>query len=65
MSVKFLYKKEIACILGVSARTLRFWLNVKYYKDLHKLGYEKHYKQLTPSQVKYLAEKLDFNPTTN
>lgn len=55
------YKYEIAEKIGVSNSTLRKWLNVKYYVELQKLGYEKRQKYLTIKQINYLREILCFD----
>lgn len=55
------YKYEIAEKIGVSSSTLRKWLNVKYYVELQKLGYEKRQKYLTIKQINYLREILCFD----
>lgn len=54
------YKYEIAEKIGVSCSTLRKWLNIKYYVELQKLGYEKRQKYLTIKQINYLREILCF-----
>lgn len=46
-----LTKKELAQKIGVSTRTLRSWLNDKYYKELEAVGYYKTQRKLTPKQV--------------
>jgi hypothetical protein len=56
-----LNKKELAEQLGVTSRTLRIWLNERYYNDLVKLGYKKHDKVLNPRVLCYLFDKLDLN----
>lgn len=54
------YKYEIAEKIGVSKTTLRKWLNVRYYEELKKLGYQKSQKYLTIKQINYLQEILCF-----
>jgi transposase len=55
------YKYEIAEKIGVSKTTLRNWLNIKYFSELQKLGYEKRQKYLTTKQINYLREILCFD----
>ncbi len=57
-----LYKNEVARSLKVSARTLRYWLNDRYFIELSKLGYKKTDKILTPKQLNYLHDKIDLTP---
>jgi len=64
MSSKCLYKYEVAIRIGISHTTLSRWLNVRYYNDLVKLGYYKKQKILTFKQLRYLSEKLDFDPNS-
>lgn len=56
-----LHKNEIARLCGVSTRTIRIWLNVRYYDELVKLGYTKRQKVLLPQQVTFLIGKLDID----
>jgi hypothetical protein len=52
-------KKEVAKMLNISTGTLRIWLNVRYYNDLLKIGYEKKHRILTPAVLNYLKNKID------
>ena len=61
-SSKATLKIEYARAIGVSMRTLSYWLNNRYYDDLLVLGYTKSQKYLTPLQVEYLNVKLVNNP---
>ncbi len=51
-------KYEYAQRLGISPRTLRTWVNVRYFADLAALGYSKNQKLLLPNQVEFLDKKL-------
>lgn len=53
-------KKEIKSILAVNSKTLAFYCNIKYYKELKEIGYERNQKKLTPKQVQFLKDKLGF-----
>lgn len=57
---KMAYKYEIAERIGVSTSTLSNWLNIKYYKELSELGYEKNSRLLSPKIINYLKDKLCF-----
>lgn len=58
MKHRAMHKKELAKILGVSIRTLRYWLNVTYFSELEQVGYIKTQKFLTPKQVSFLYDRL-------
>ncbi|MDR0667612.1 MAG: DUF4248 domain-containing protein [Prevotellaceae bacterium] len=51
-------KKELRLLAGVSESTFRRYLNKKYFDELQKMGYEKKQKILTPTQYKYIVDKL-------
>lgn len=51
-------KNDLAKKIGVSTRTLRQWINERYYNDLKPTGYNKKQKVLTPKQVKILHDIL-------
>ncbi|PSK84297.1 hypothetical protein [Prolixibacter denitrificans] len=51
-------KGELAKLCGVSATTVRTWLNIRYYPELKKLGYFPRQKILLPPQVRFLVDKL-------
>lgn len=53
-------KKEYAKKLDISVRTLRYWLNVRYYSELKEFGYDKLQKKLTSKQVFFLDRKLTY-----
>jgi hypothetical protein len=56
-----LTKKELFKMLYPnSMRTIRYWINVKYLKDLEYTGYKTRQKHLTPKQVAILDKRLDF-----
>ncbi len=54
----YMSKKEYANRLDISVRTLRYWLNGRYYEEMKEIGYTKLQKKLTPKQVTYLDKKL-------
>ena len=51
-------KKELANELGISRSTLHNLLNVKYYQQMQKSGYEKKQRILYPKQLKVLYSIL-------
>lgn len=53
-------KSEIAKMIGISVRTLSYWLNVRYYEEMVSTEYSKRQKKLTPKQVGWLDKKLTF-----
>ena len=53
-----LTKCELAEKCGVSVSTIREWLNIRYYPELKKMGYQKDQKILLPPQVKFIIERL-------
>ncbi|HQN16667.1 MAG TPA: helix-turn-helix domain-containing protein [Bacteroidales bacterium] len=55
-----MYKYEIADKIGISMSTLSRWINGRYFTELASLGYKKSQKYLTPKQIIFLSEKLDF-----
>lgn len=55
-------KKKLAEKLKVSVRTLRYWLNEKYFEELKEMGYQKSQKIITRKQYSYLHEKLVITP---
>lgn len=55
-------KKNLAKILGISARTLQYWLNEKYFEELKKLDYNKNQQIITPKQYFFLKEKISITP---
>lgn len=55
-------KYEVTCMLKVTSQTLAYWLNIKYYSDLKKLGYIKDEKILNPKILNYLRDKIDLQP---
>lgn len=57
---RYYSKHDLAEKLGVSATTLRIWLNIRYFKELEPMGYVRNCKLLSPKIVKFLADKLDF-----
>jgi transcriptional regulator with XRE-family HTH domain len=59
---KSLSKIEVAELLGVSASTLRNWLNKRYFEELKAYDYDPNQKILTPKQLNYLAAKIDLTP---
>lgn len=64
MSVRCIYKYELADRIGIGKSTLRRWLNQLYYQELASLGYQKTQKVLNAKQLNFLAEKLDFDPNS-
>ena len=62
MFKKYLYKYEVAEMLGISQNTLRHYLNVLYYKELKEIGYTRRQKYLNPKQLNYLQKKIDLQP---
>lgn len=48
----------MAAELDISERTLAYWLNVRYFEELQKIGYQKAQKKLTPKQVSWLNSRL-------
>lgn len=61
MAEKVMYKYEIAERIGISRGRFSYWLNVLYFDELVKIGYDKNQKYLTPSQIDYLKTKLCFD----
>lgn len=55
---KSLLKYQVAELLGISASTLSYYLNNKYYDELARLGYEKNQKILTPRILNYLSDRI-------
>jgi hypothetical protein len=35
------------------------WLNIRFYDDLQKLGYQKNQKVLLPKQIEFIVGKLN------
>lgn len=56
--VRWMSKKEFSEMSGIPERTLRNYLNVRYYPELEKIGYSKLQRMLTPKQVSWLQKKL-------
>jgi hypothetical protein len=50
---KFMYKKEFSKRYGIPLRTLRNYLNVRYFTELEKMGYFRLQRVLTPKQVSW------------
>lgn len=59
MIVITLTKTQLANLCGVTTKTISCWLNVRYFPELEKLGYQKNQKVLLPRQVQFLCGKLD------
>jgi len=49
-------KKELSNLYNISRGTLAYLLNVKYFKELQTVGYNKDHKILTPKVVKKFVE---------
>ncbi|MGQ8335657.1 hypothetical protein ACUNWD_03845 [Sunxiuqinia sp. A32] len=54
---QIIMKHDLAKIMDISQRTLSYWLNEKYFKEMKELGYNRKQKFITPLQFKYLDEK--------
>ncbi len=48
------YKYEIAAELGISSRTLAYYLNVTWYNQLKELNYTKTQKLLLPIHIDFI-----------
>ncbi len=57
------YKYIIAQRIGITQSTLRRMLNVQWYEALKETGYKKQQKLLMPIQIRYLYEKIGFDPS--
>jgi hypothetical protein len=62
MTVICLTKTQLAGLCGVTTKTISVWLNVRYFPELEKLGYQKTQKVLLPRQVEFICGKLDVQP---
>jgi hypothetical protein len=52
-------KKELCILCRVTSATLGNWLNIRFYDDLQKLGYQKNQKVLLPKQIEFIVGKLN------
>ena len=57
VKIKAYYKKELAAMYNVCAKTLAAWIHT-YLPDLEKYGYKKSTKLLRPEVVRFLFERL-------
>ncbi|HCU60215.1 MAG TPA: hypothetical protein DGC94_03840 [Prolixibacteraceae bacterium] len=57
---KAMLKNEYARKIGVSGRTLRRYLNERYFEELKEMNYFPEQKFLTPRQIGFLNKKLVF-----
>ena len=48
------YKYEVAAELGISTRTLAYYLNVTWYNKLKKINYNKTQKLLLPVHIDFI-----------
>jgi transposase-like protein len=53
-------KADLAKALGISATTLRKWLE-PYLEDLKSMGVNRNAKTLTPKAVKFLTKEFDID----
>lgn len=63
MSVPFykaMSKKDYSKMIGISARTLRRYLNELYFEELKEMNYYPEQKILTPKQIGFLNKRLVF-----
>jgi len=57
-NVSFISKSELAEKLKISGRWLAYYLNVKWQKEMKKVGYSKHQHLISPFQQKFILEKF-------
>ncbi len=57
VKIKAYYKKELATMYNVCAKTFASWIHT-YLPDLEKYGYKKSTKLLRPEVVRFLFERL-------
>ena len=57
VKIKAYYKKELAAMYNVCAKTFASWIHT-YLSDLEKYGYKKSTKLLRPEVVRFLFERL-------
>ena len=57
IKIKAYYKKELAAMYNVCAKTFASWIHT-YLVDLEKYGYKKSTKLLRPEVVRFLFERL-------
>jgi len=57
IKVKAYYKKELADMYNVCAKTFASWIHT-YLEELQKLGYTKTTKLLRPEVVRFIFERL-------
>lgn len=55
-------KKDYAKRVGISERTLRYYLNNRYFSELEKMGYSRKQRKLSAIIVAYLDKKLVVTP---
>jgi hypothetical protein len=58
MAPRYMSKKEYSERSGIPERTLRNFLNNRYYERLKELDYNKRQRKLTPKQVSFLDNLL-------
>ncbi len=54
MKYRVMTKQELADKLGISASTLRRYMNELWYKQLRRYNYNKYQKILTRKQVRFV-----------